>query len=97
MERFTAPNNPVYATQVDTAILSPQGAFIVYSHDGTNAKIEFLNVAGTVLFTSQIARPLLNRVTPIAFYTDLDPYQFTKGLYFSQSYQAFSVWSSYFA
>jgi hypothetical protein len=96
MEAFGAPYVVVNNTPVDANISSANGCFIVYSWDGTNAKIEFLTSTGSLIYSSQIARAMSNRVTPIAFYSDQDTFQFLKGLYFSQSYQPFSVWGGYF-
>jgi hypothetical protein len=97
MEAFGAPYIVVNNIPVDTNITSANGCLIVYSWDGTNAKIEFLTSTGTSIYSSQIARTMSNRKTPIAFYTDQDEFDFVKGMYFNQGYQAYSVWGSYFA
>jgi hypothetical protein len=97
MEGFGAPYVVVNNMPVDSNVTSAGGCFIVYSWDGTNAKIEFLTSAGSSIYSSQIARSMTRRVTPIAFYTDADVFQFLGGLYFNQGYQAYNVWGSYFA
>jgi hypothetical protein len=97
VDGFGTFNTGVFNTPIDTALNSVNGCYVVYSWNGTNAKIEFMNAAGGLIYSSQIARSMSNQVTPIAFYSDADPFLFLKGIYFSQSYQPYSVWSSYFA
>jgi hypothetical protein len=97
MEGFGAPYVVVNNTPVDSAVTSAGGCFIVYSWDGTNAKIEFLTSTGSLIYSSQIARAMANQFTPIAFYSDQDQFDFQKGMYFNQGYQSYATWSSYFA
>jgi hypothetical protein len=97
VEAFGAPYVVVNNIPVDTSILSGNGCFIVYSWNGTQAKIEFLTSTGTLIYSSQINRTMANGITPISFYTDVDQFNFLKGMYFNQGYQAYSVWSSLFA
>jgi hypothetical protein len=97
MEAFGFPYVVVPNITVDDNIASANGCFIVYSWDGTNAKIEFLTNTGSLIYSSQIARTMSNQVTPIAFYSDTDEFDFQKGMYFNQGYQAYDVWGGYFA
>jgi hypothetical protein len=97
MEAFGAPYVVVSNIPVDSNVSSANGCFIVYSWDGTYAKIEFMTSTGSLIYSSQIARAMSHQVTPIAFYSDTDQFDFIGGLYFNQGYQPFADWSSFFA
>jgi hypothetical protein len=98
-ESLTAPNVLIPNINVDSEIASAQGCFVLWSYDNaiSQIKIEFFSASGTNVYTSTRNYTFLHQKSPIAFYTDMDGFDFHKGLYFSQSYQPFSVWSPFFA
>jgi hypothetical protein len=84
---------------VDTYIASLDGCYVLWSWDASipQAKIEFFTKFGVSIYASTLNNYVPEHLqSPIAFYSDLDGFDFHKGLYFSQSYQPFSVWSQYF-
>jgi hypothetical protein len=97
---FLDPNTRVNNVLVDNAIKSANGCFIVYSWSGTQtqvAKIEFFTSTGSLLYSSQYyTQYMTNFVTPIAFYSDFDEFDFLQGVYFKQGYQPYSVWGPNF-
>jgi hypothetical protein len=98
-ESLTAPNVLIPNIDVDSEIASAQGCFVLWSYDNaiSQIKIEFFSASGTNVYTSTRNYTFRYQKSPIAFYTDMDGFDFHKGLYFSQSYQPFSVWSPFFA
>jgi hypothetical protein len=85
---------------VDTYIASPDGCYVLWSYDASipQAKIEFFTKFGVSVYASTLNGYVpQNLQSPIAFYTDLDGFDFHKGLFYSPSYQPFSVWGQYFA
>jgi hypothetical protein len=97
-EALTAPNVLIPNINVDTEIASAQGCFVLWSYDNaiSQLKIEFFSASGTNVYTSTRTYTFQHQRSPIAFYTDMDGFDFLKGLYYSPSYQPFSVWSQYF-
>jgi hypothetical protein len=100
VEALGSPFILVANKNVDTYISSLDGCYVLWSWDASlpQAKIEFYTKFGLSIYESTLNNYLPEYLqSPIAFYSDLDGFDFHKGLYFSPSYQPFSVWSGYFA
>jgi hypothetical protein len=97
-ESLTAPNVLIPNINVDTEIASAQGCFALWSYDNaiSQLKVEFFSTSGATVYTSTRTYTFRHQRSPIAFYSDMDGFDFLKGLYYSPSYQPFSVWSQYF-
>jgi hypothetical protein len=98
LEALGYPHVLVPNQTVDDYISSTDGVFVLwsYNHSSSQVKLEFFSVTGVNVYTSTLNHVFVNTLSPIAFYSDMDSFDFLTGLYFSQSYQPFSVWSQHF-